>query len=141
MENNNGNINDLLSVLGNPAYLNSDMQRAFAMLQNGIENTYVKKIYQMAEKETERVKKQPSKEVVLLRAVKNYAAPEACRQIDRIINILNTADIIRHVNHSVLSYAPSINIKSKDKQQSAQSAQSMAAAADVLMLMALMKQL
>jgi uncharacterized radical SAM superfamily Fe-S cluster-containing enzyme len=141
MENNNININDLLSVLGNPAYLNSDMQRAFSMLQNGIENTYVKKIYQMAEKETERVKKQPSKEVILLRALKNYAAPEACRQIDRIIHILNTTDIIRHVNHSVLSYSPSIDIKSEDKKQSTPSAQGMAAMADILMLMALMKQL
>ena len=69
----NDSTYELISLLSKPSYINTDLKRAFSLIQNAVENTYVKKIYQMAENENKKVNQSPSKEVVLLKAVKNFA--------------------------------------------------------------------
>ena len=51
----------------------NDISKAESSLKKSIENNYLKRIYDMAANEREGIKKKPTKEITLLRAVKNYA--------------------------------------------------------------------
>ena len=137
----NDSTYELISLLSKPSYINTDLKRAFSLIQNAVENTYVKKIYQMAENENKKVNKSPSKEVVLLKAVKNFSSPQASAQIDRIITLFNTMDVINGINRSVLSYNPPINIKSSDEKDEPENRKHIAAAADILFILALANRL
>ncbi len=134
------NIYDIISLIKNPVYFNNDMEKSISALREGLENTYTKKIYQMAETEKEKVNSAPPREVVLLRAIKNFASPAFCRNIDNAINIINTFTILNSINNSIYSQTPSINMKS-DESGINYSPKTLTAAADILMLMALTNRL
>ena len=55
--------------------------------------------------------------------------------------LLNTVDVINGINRSVLSYNPPINIKSSDEKDKPENRRHIAAAADILFILALANRL
>lgn len=115
---NQTNLGTMIQFLGTLTPIMNDISKAESSLKKSIENNYLKRIYDMAANEREGIQKKPTKEITLLRAVKNYADKPSAQMID---NIINTIDIIRTIDavqNKMISVAEhGIESQSKDNNK------------------------
>lgn len=81
-------IYELTKQLTTTTPIDEDIYNAIDILKNNFHKNYVRKLYMAAEGEEDKVKKQPPREVVLLRALKGFTSPSALPQIDHAIEML-----------------------------------------------------
>lgn len=98
-------LNGMIQFLNTLNPIMNDISKAENSVKQSIENNYLKRIYDVAVSEREGIKKKPTREITLLRAVKNYADKPSAQMID---NIINTINLIRTIN-AVQSKVYSIN--------------------------------
>ena len=115
---NQTDLGTMIQFLGTLTPIMNDISKAESSLKKSIENNYLKRNYDMAANEREGIKKKPTKEITLLRAVKNYADKPSAQMID---NIINTIDIIRTIDavqNKMISVAEhGIESQSKDNNK------------------------
>ena len=110
-------LGDVLQFLNTINPIVSDMASAGETVRKSFESNYLQKIYDAAKSEKEKVKKNPSREITMLRAFKNYAARDTASRIDNIISTLTLIGTIRSINTKISvqqKESPQIQSASKD---------------------------
>ena len=115
---NQTDLGTMIQFLGTLTPIMNDISKAESSLKKSIENNYLKRIYDMAANEREGIKKKPTKEITLLRAVKNYADKPSAQMIDNIINTIDIIRTIEAVQNKMISVAEhGIESQSKDNNK------------------------
>lgn len=94
-------IYELTKQLTNTNPIDEDVYNALDILKNNFHKNYVRKLYLAAEGEEGKVKKQPPREVVLLRALKGFSSPTALPKIDQAIEMLTILRTAENIQNSV----------------------------------------
>lgn len=94
-------IYELTKQLKNTNPIDEDVYNAIDVLKNNFHKNYVRKLYLAAEGEEDKVKKQPPREVVLLRALKGFSSPSALPQIDNAIEMLTFLRAAENIQDSL----------------------------------------
>ena len=134
---------EVTRLLNNAAPLNEELAAAVYNLRNCFEKNYVRKIYMAADSEEKKVKNAPSKEVVLLRALKGFTTKEQHQNIESTIEMLNFFNTVQNVQHNLSKYQhdeKTIRIRSEDGEEVTMNPQNLQTT-KVLMFLALMGRL
>lgn len=92
--------------------INEDISLAAQSLRRSFENNYIKRLYAAAKDEEDKTRHRPSREVLLLSALKNYSSPQMYKSYDTCIRMLNMMSAFSNIKNSL--EAPShIEMKSK----------------------------
>lgn len=94
-------IYELTKQLKNTNPIDEDVYNAIDVLKNNFHKNYVRKLYLAAEGEEDKVKKQPPREVVLLRALKGFSSPSSLSQIDQAIEMLTLFHTAENIQDSL----------------------------------------
>lgn len=92
------NINEMSSMIMNKEYIRKDIVEITNLFKNMVQEKYISKMNDFAIKHKENAIKNPTKEVILMEAIKPFLEKEARFNIDRMIemiNIINTAKSIQ----------------------------------------------
>lgn len=92
--------------------INEDIELAAQTLRKSFENNYIKRLYAAAKDEEEKTKRWPSREVMLLNALKYYSSPQSFKSFDTCIKMLNMMSAYSNIKTSLESTAH-IEMKSK----------------------------
>jgi|GEM_PF-4955415 len=92
--------------------INDDISLAAKTLRQSLENNYIKRLYATAKNEEDKTRRSPSKEVLLLNALKNYSPPALRLQFDTCIKMFNMMSAFSNIR-SKLEGASNIEMKSK----------------------------
>lgn len=114
-------IYELTRLLNNTAPLNEDMLKAIDILKDNFQNNYVRRLVNAAGSEQEDAKRHPSREVVLLKALKGFSSDGSRRSIDRAIEMMTTFQALGNVQHTLNAISEnqtSIKMKSSDSDAS-----------------------
>ncbi|MCI1959059.1 MAG: hypothetical protein LKJ25_05470 [Clostridia bacterium] len=102
-------IPDMIDMF-NP--INEDISLAAQSLRRSLENNYIKRLYAAAKNEEDKTKHRPSREVLLLSALKNYSPPQSHKNFDACIKMLNMMSAFSNIKNS-LENTSHIEMKSK----------------------------
>jgi len=94
-------IYELTKMLTNTTPINEDVYNVIDTLKNNFHKNYVRKLYSAAEGEENKVKQQPPREVVLLRALKGFSSPSSLPQIDQAIEMLTLLRTAENIQGSL----------------------------------------
>jgi hypothetical protein len=97
--------------------INDDIAFAAKTLRRSLENNYIKRLYATANNETEKTKHKPSREIMLLSALKNFSPPQSHKNFDTCIKILNMMSAYTNIKSSLEAPAH-IEMKSKKTSES-----------------------
>ncbi len=108
-------LKNVLAFLNTVNPIMSDLNKAGETVKKSFENNYMQKIHDAAKNEREIVNKKPSREIVMLRAFKNYASSDMVNRIDNVINTLTVLDTIKNIQSKmVMPEKPIIQSASKN---------------------------
>ncbi len=134
---------EVTRVLSNADPLNEEIAAAVHNLKNCFQKNYVRKIYMAADSEEKKVKNKPSREVVLLRALKAFTPPPQHHAIENTIETLNFFNAMQNVQHNLSKYQndeKTITIRSEEGEEAVVTSQNLQTT-KALMLLALMGRL
>ena len=92
-------IYEIARMINNSSPLNEDVVNALEVLRNNFQNNYVRRLVHAAG--SEKAKTHPSREVVLLKALKSFGDKNSMRNIDRAIEMLTTFQAINNVQYTL----------------------------------------
>lgn len=104
-----GDILELARLFGAKDGLESDLYETAEFLRQNIMNKYVTKINRTLTSKEKSIVENPSREVTLLRALKNYAGEDARSGIERAIEAINFVNTARGIQSEVGQAAEEIN--------------------------------
>lgn len=95
-------IYELTKLLTSTKPIDEDVYNVIDTLKNNFHKNYVRKLYLAAESEEDKVKKQPPREVVLLRALKGFSPKSSLPQIDNVIEMLTFLRTAENIQGSLV---------------------------------------
>ena len=101
-------ITDILRIMDIIAPLSRDMENAGRLIKNSFEHNYIQRVSDAAKSERDLIKKKPSREIIMLRAFKNYANKDAALRIDSVISALTVIDTIRSIHGKINAHSAKI---------------------------------
>ena len=107
-------ITDILRIMDIIAPLSRDMENAGRLIKNSFEHNYIQRVSDAAKSERNLIKKKPSREIIMLRAFKNYANKDAALRIDSVISALTVIDTIRSIHGKINAHSAKIEGASKN---------------------------
>ncbi|MCI8342203.1 MAG: hypothetical protein HFE62_03190 [Firmicutes bacterium] len=107
-------IYEIARMIDGTTPLNDDVIKAFNILRENFQNNYVRRLVHAAGNEAESAKRNPSREIVLLRALKNFGGANSSANIDAAIQMLTTFQAINSVQYKLngLKQTQTISMKS-----------------------------
>ena len=134
-------IYELTKLVEHHDDLSENFYRTMQNLQESFQKKYVRKLYSALDSKQQFVKEHPSREVVLLRALKGYANEPGRGNIDRAIDMLmffQTANTIKSSLYNIQNENTGrINMASNESGQDGEDSVSNAAISMTGLLMAL----
>ncbi len=97
----NQNLSEAISLLSDHNDINAEILTATSNIQDILNRKYISRLHSIIDESREVAERYPSKEVVLLKALKGFSKEQNLQNIDRIINTLNFASTINNINHSL----------------------------------------
>ena len=92
---------EAVRLINDHSDIDNELVAAAENLQNLFRRKYIKKLYSAVNESRNNAESCPSREVILLRALKGYAGEASCRQIDSIISTLNFFSTMDNINRSL----------------------------------------
>ncbi len=87
--------------------IDAEISAAAVNLKNLLTHKYISSLYSAIDECREYTEKHPSKEIVLLKALKCYSTGTNSKQIDNIINTLTVFNTMSNINHSIDTFSSS----------------------------------
>ncbi|MBE6008375.1 MAG: hypothetical protein E7235_04155 [Lachnospiraceae bacterium] len=85
--------------------LNAEISATAVNLRNILTNKYISSLYSAIDESREMAEKHPSREIVLLKALKSYTSDHGSKQINNIINTLTLFNAVSNINHSIDNFS------------------------------------
>lgn len=95
------NMNDVTGMLMNKEYIRKDIDEMTQLLKNMLKEKYISKMNDFVMKHKERTIKNPTKEVVLMEAIKPFLQKEDRLNLDRMIEMMNLINTARSIQMEV----------------------------------------
>ncbi|MEA4816049.1 MAG: hypothetical protein VB120_04230 [Lachnospiraceae bacterium] len=105
---------ELIELMNDRQGIANDISSSASMLRDSLERRYVSKLHSIVDSEEEKVKRQPPREIALIRALKGFVNPSTHESMDNIISALTAMDVIRNIDSSFNSSENTIYNLSED---------------------------
>jgi len=128
---------ELIELMNDRQGIANDISDSASLLRNSLERRYVSKLHSIVDSEEDRVRHSPSREIMLIRALKGFTNPSRHESMDNIINVLTAANVIRNIDSSFISSENTIYNLSQDGENAAPQTTDIASLKLLLLLTAL----
>lgn len=95
------NANEITSMITNQEHIRNDMVEITNVVKNLLNEKYILKINELVSQHREKVVNNPTKEVMLMYALKPFMKKEAQVSIDRMIELMNIMDAARGIGQEI----------------------------------------
>lgn len=99
------NIYEITQMMNNKKTLQSDLSEAMQMVNSMFKRKYIDKLQNVVQTHQLRAKKNPSKEVQLMYALKPFLDKSKHSDIDRFIDTLNSFNAIKGMHEELISHS------------------------------------
>ncbi len=115
-------IFEALSLINSHNDIDNELNAAAQGIQDILRRKYVQKLYNAVNESRIEAQSHPSREVVLLKALKAYSGDTNCQKIDGIIDTFNFISTLNNINKSLNDVSiDSVKALSQDNSISASS--------------------
>ncbi len=94
-------IYEALHLINDHSDIDTELIAAKENLQNIFRKKYIGKLYSAVNESRHEAECHPTKEVILLKALKGYASEKGCTQLDGLIGTFNFLNTIKNINSSL----------------------------------------
>lgn len=91
------NVSEITNMITNKDHVRNDMIEITNVVKDFLNEKYILKMNELISKHQEKVNSNPTKEVILMQAIKPFMQREAQLNIDRLIQMMNTLNAVRSI--------------------------------------------
>lgn len=104
-------IYEITKLMGNRDTIQSDLNEAINIIRDVFYKKYIQKFQQALDEHRQLARKQSSKEVELLKALKPFLGEDSKDSIDRIIEVMYTINTAQSIDSEVRKCSEEINVE------------------------------
>jgi len=110
---------EAIRLINDHSDIDDELYTAANNLKNIFTHKYITGLYSAIEESMSTSQKYPSKDIILLKALKSYTSESGSKQIDNIINSINFINTLTNLNQGINCYSnQSISALSKSTDSS-----------------------
>ena len=93
-------IYELVRLMNDRQGVESDILNSASSLRNSLEKRYISKLHSIVDGEREKVMRSPSREIMLIRALKGFMPSQRHEAMDGMINMLTVMEVLHNMDSS-----------------------------------------